>query len=146
MYIYYLATFWVLEYLEPLAYLKPCQTLTRHIQNRAIAHYSPIFKQFRTLYNHCLCRNLPYSESWMGDPNAPWFPGLLRPCSSPQFHCLTNVLPISFLLHKRKLQKVNLLVYTIHCFYLKNLWAWKQACCGEFSQQSQVHLFKAFLL
>ena len=62
---------------------------------------------FRTLYNRCICRNLGYSESWMGEPNVPWPPGLLRPCSSPQFHCLTNVLSISFLLHKRKLEKLT---------------------------------------
>ena len=52
--------FWALTYLELRAYLKPCETLTIHIQNPAIGHYSGIF---RTLCNTCICRNLTYSES-----------------------------------------------------------------------------------
>ena len=38
-----------LAYLEPEAYLKPCGTLTRHIQNRAIGHYSAIFRHIQNL-------------------------------------------------------------------------------------------------
>ena len=51
--IHNLAVFW--------AYLKPCETLTRHIQKPTIGHYSAIF---RTLYNASIRRNLAYSESW----------------------------------------------------------------------------------
>ena len=36
------AVFWALAYLELEAYLKPCETLTRHVQNPAIGHYSAI--------------------------------------------------------------------------------------------------------
>ena len=58
-----------LAYLEPEACSKPCETLTRHIQNPAIARnvYSGIIQPysgiFRTLCNACICRNLTYSES-----------------------------------------------------------------------------------
>ena len=43
------------------AYLKPCETLTRHIKNPAIGHYSATLK---TLYNACIRRNLAYTQSW----------------------------------------------------------------------------------
>ena len=52
------------------AYSKPCETMTRQIQNPArlrtvypslIQLYSGIF---RTLRNTCICRNLGDSESW----------------------------------------------------------------------------------
>ena len=59
--IHNLAIFWALAYLEPEAYLKPCEMLTRHINNPAMGQYSGIF---RALCNACLCRNLAYySES-----------------------------------------------------------------------------------
>ena len=45
----------------PYSYLKPYQTLTGHIQNPAIGHYSAIF---RTVCNACICRNLENLESW----------------------------------------------------------------------------------
>ena len=53
-----------------VAYSKPCETLTRHIQNPAIVRivYSDISKAysgiFRTLSDACICRSLAYSESW----------------------------------------------------------------------------------
>ena len=43
------------------AYLKPCETLTWHIQNPATGHYSAIF---RILSNACLCRNMSSFHSW----------------------------------------------------------------------------------
>ena len=54
-------------YLEPEAYLKPTETLTRHFQNPATGYYSAIF---RTLGNACIRRNRAYSESWnIQDPS-----------------------------------------------------------------------------
>ena len=41
--------FWALGYLEPKAYLKPYETLTRHIQNPVIGHYSAIFRDIQNL-------------------------------------------------------------------------------------------------
>ena len=38
-----------MEYLEPETYLKPCETLTRHIENPAIGHYSAIFRHIQNL-------------------------------------------------------------------------------------------------
>ena len=38
-----------LAYLEMEAYLTPCETLTRHIQNPAIGYYSAIFKHVLNL-------------------------------------------------------------------------------------------------
>ena len=62
--IHNLAIFWALAYLELEAHLKPCETLTWHIQKLAIGHYSAIFRPFRTLCNPCIHRNLAYLESW----------------------------------------------------------------------------------
>ena len=63
--IHNLAIFWALAYLESKAYLKPCELLTRNIQNPAIGHYWAMFKCiFRTLCNTCIRRNMAYSESW----------------------------------------------------------------------------------
>ena len=42
--IHNFAIFWGPTYLEPDAYSKPCETLTRHTQNPAIGHYSGIFR------------------------------------------------------------------------------------------------------
>ena len=42
-------TFWALVFLEPEAYLKPCETLTRHIQNPAVRHYSAVFRHIQDL-------------------------------------------------------------------------------------------------
>ena len=42
--IHNLAIFWALAYLEPEAYLKPCEMLTRHINNPAMGQYSAIFR------------------------------------------------------------------------------------------------------
>ena len=36
-------------YFEPVAYLKLCKTLTRHIQNLAIGRYSAIFRNIQNL-------------------------------------------------------------------------------------------------
>ena len=36
-------------YLEPEAFLKPCETLTRHIQNPTMGHYSAIFRHIQNL-------------------------------------------------------------------------------------------------
>ena len=47
-----------------VAYFKPCETLTRHIQNSAMGHYAAIFWHIKTLCNTCICRNLGHSESW----------------------------------------------------------------------------------
>ena len=56
-------TFWALACLGPEAYLKPCETLTRHIQNPAIGHYSAIFRHIQKLLQRlCIRRNLTYSE------------------------------------------------------------------------------------
>ena len=41
--------FWALAYLESESYLKPCETLTRHIQNPAIGHHSAIFRHIQDL-------------------------------------------------------------------------------------------------
>ena len=46
-----------MAYLEQEPYLKPCETLTRHIQNHAMGHSSAIV---RILSNVCICRNLAY--------------------------------------------------------------------------------------
>ena len=46
-------------FLNILSHLKPCETLTRHIQNPAIGHYSAIFK---TLDYACISRNLACLE------------------------------------------------------------------------------------
>ena len=59
--IHSLVIFWALTCSEPETYLKPCETLTRHIQNPVIGYYSDIF---RTLCNIWVGRNLAYSESW----------------------------------------------------------------------------------
>ena len=50
--------FWALAYLEPEVYLKPCETLTRHIQNPAIGHYSVIFWHIQNLVE-CLHTQKP---------------------------------------------------------------------------------------
>ena len=47
-----LAIFWALAYLEPEAYLKPCEMLMRHIQNPAIGHCSAIFRHIQNLAQH----------------------------------------------------------------------------------------------
>ena len=39
--------FWALLYLEPEAYLKSYETLTKHIQNPALGHYSAIFRHIQ---------------------------------------------------------------------------------------------------
>ena len=44
-----LVIFWALAYLEPEVYLKPCETLTMHIQNFAKRHYSVIFRHIQNL-------------------------------------------------------------------------------------------------
>ena len=61
--IHNLAIFWALAYLEPEAYLEPCETLTRHIQNPAIGHYSAIFRHNQNFVQP-LDTQKPYSESW----------------------------------------------------------------------------------
>ena len=38
-----------LAYLESEAYLKPCETLTRHIPNSAVKHYSAVFRNIQNL-------------------------------------------------------------------------------------------------
>ena len=53
-----LALFWVLAYLEPETYLKPCEMLNRHIQNPAIGYYSVIFRHFQNLVQ-CLQMQKP---------------------------------------------------------------------------------------
>ena len=76
--IHNLAIFWALAYLEPEAYLKPCETLTRHIQNPIIGHYSDIF---RTLCNAYIHKNLAYSESWnIQNPSIVASRRILRTC------------------------------------------------------------------
>ena len=57
--IHNLAIFWALAYLEPDAYLKLCETLTRHIQNPATEHYSAIFRHYWEP-----CATLAYAETW----------------------------------------------------------------------------------
>ena len=52
---------WAPAYLEPEAWLKPWETLSKHIQSPAIGYYSAIFKN---LCNACMRRNLAYLESW----------------------------------------------------------------------------------
>ena len=59
--IHSIAVLWVLVYKEPEAYLKPCETLTRNIQNSATGRCSAIFW---TLWNTCIHRTLTYSGSW----------------------------------------------------------------------------------
>ena len=58
-YIHNLAIFWALAYLEPEAYLKSCEALTRHIQNPVIGHYSAIFRHkiwiFEMIFDHNGC-------------------------------------------------------------------------------------------
>ena len=44
-----LAIFWTLASLELEAWLKPCENLTRYIQNSAIGHYSTIFRHIQNL-------------------------------------------------------------------------------------------------
>ena len=62
--IHNLAIFWALAYLEPEAYLKPCEMLTRHIITLPWVNIQPYSGIFRALCNACLCRNLAYySES-----------------------------------------------------------------------------------
>ena len=58
--IHNLAIFWSLAYLEPEAYLKPCET------DKAYSEpcHRTLFSHFRTLWNPCIWRNLAYSESW----------------------------------------------------------------------------------
>ena len=69
-YIRNLTIFWALAYLEPEAYLKPCKTLTRHIQNPAIGHYSAIFRHIQNLIKHLHTQRpgilgiLEYSEAF----------------------------------------------------------------------------------
>ena len=41
-----------LSFLQPDTYLKPCETLTRHIQNPAIGHYLAIFRHIQNLVQH----------------------------------------------------------------------------------------------
>ena len=48
--IHNLVIFWALEYLEPGAYLKPCERLTRHIQNPAIGIIQPYSKPCATFH------------------------------------------------------------------------------------------------
>ena len=36
-----------MAYLEPEAYLKPCETLTKHIQNPILGHYLAIFRNIQ---------------------------------------------------------------------------------------------------
>ena len=52
LHIHNLAIFWALAYLEPEAYLKPCEMLMRHIQNPAIGHCSAIFRHIQNLAQH----------------------------------------------------------------------------------------------
>ena len=68
--IHDLGIFWALAYLEREAYSKLCETLTRHIQNLAIARtvcsdiIQPYSRSFRTLCNASIWKNLAYLESW----------------------------------------------------------------------------------
>ena len=41
--------FWALAHLVPVAYLKLCETLIRHIQNPVLGHYSAIFRHIQNL-------------------------------------------------------------------------------------------------
>ena len=50
--IHDLAIFGAIAYLEPGAYLKPCETLTSHIQNPAIWYYLAIFRHILNLVQH----------------------------------------------------------------------------------------------
>ena len=68
LHIQNLLTYWALAYLEPEDCLKPCKTLTKHIQNSAIEHYLVIFTHIQNLVQ-CLhtqkpdiIRILEYSE------------------------------------------------------------------------------------
>ena len=72
-YIYNLAIFHALAYLEQEAYSKPCETLARYIQNFVIVRtvttvcsgvIQPNSTIFRILRNAYISRNLAYSESW----------------------------------------------------------------------------------
>ena len=58
LHIHNLAIFWAVAYLEPEAYLKPCKTLTKYIQNPAIGHYSAIFRHIQNLVQ-CLHTQKP---------------------------------------------------------------------------------------
>ena len=68
LHIHNLAVFWALVYLEPETFSKPCETLTRHVQNLAIARtiYSGIIQPYSgilwTLCNLHICRNFAYLE------------------------------------------------------------------------------------
>ena len=50
------------SYLEPDAFLKPCQTLTRHIQNPVIGHYLAIFRHIQNLVQHLHTQKLGILE------------------------------------------------------------------------------------
>ena len=52
--------FWAVPYLKTVALLKPCETLTRHIQNPAIGRYSAIFMHISEP-----CAALAYAETWL---------------------------------------------------------------------------------
>ena len=65
--IHNLAIFWALAYLQPEAYFKPCETLTSHIQNPVIGHYSAILRHIQNLVQHFTHKHgilgiLEYSE------------------------------------------------------------------------------------
>ena len=66
-----LAIFSSLPYLEPEASLKPCETLTRHIQNTATGHYSAIFRHIQSLAPRLhtqkpdIFRILEYSQTFL---------------------------------------------------------------------------------
>ena len=44
-----LVIFWALAYLEPEAYLEPCEALTRHLQNTVLGHDSAILRHIQNL-------------------------------------------------------------------------------------------------
>ena len=66
----HLAIFWALAYLEQNAYLKPCETLTRYIQNPVLGHYSAIFRHIQNLVQRLhmqkpdILEILEYSETF----------------------------------------------------------------------------------
>ena len=51
-------------HIEPKAYLKPSETLTRHFRTLPHGIIEPYLGIFRTLYKACIFTNLAYSESW----------------------------------------------------------------------------------
>ena len=70
LHIHNLAIFWALAYLELNACLKPCETLTRYIQNPVLGHYSAILRHIQNLVQRLhmqkpeILKILEYSETF----------------------------------------------------------------------------------